>query len=150
VKIGDQLMVESGGILEVLVAREGKGKLIPAVNSPDFLSYKQWMHFAEGSLAARIFSDYRVAQAQGANAQPQRGVSGLDTLKFADGFLATNQYFGGKEFSAADIMMLFPIVYSERLQLAKLSDYPNIVAWQKRVEARPAFQRMVKVARPQQ
>jgi len=151
VRYNDAILVESGAILELLIAREGKGRLRPAVDSPDFPYYLQWMHFAEGSLAARIFSDYRVSQLQGANTPTNafRGVTGADALKFADTFLAKNPYFGGQTFSAADIMMLFPIVYSERLKLAKLSDYPNIVAWQKRVEERPAFLRMVKAARPQ-
>jgi glutathione S-transferase len=150
VRYNDEILVESGAIIEFLRAREGGGRLAPAVNSPDFPYYLQWMHFAEGSLAARMFSDYRVSQLQGANSQGSapRGVSGADTLKFADAFLATHAFFGGKEFSAADIMMLFPIAYAEVLKMAKLSDYPNIVAWRKRVEERPAFQRMVKVARP--
>jgi glutathione S-transferase len=150
VRYNDQILVESGAIIEFLRAREGEGRLAPGIDSPDFPYYLQWMHFAEGSLAARIFSDYRVSQLQGPNAQPStpRGVSGADTLKFADAFLAKHAFFGGKEFSAADIMMLFPIAYAEVLKMAKLSDYPNIVAWRKRVEERPAFQRMVKVARP--
>jgi len=36
VRIGDLLMVESGAIIELLLAREGKGRLRPAVDSPDF------------------------------------------------------------------------------------------------------------------
>lgn len=150
VRYNGEILVESGAIIELLVAREGKGRLAPAVDSPDFPYYLQWLHFSEGSLAARIFSDYRASQIQGSNAQAPawRGVTGPDTLKFADAFLAKHPFFGGKEFSAADIMMLFPIVYSERLKIAKLSDYPHIVAWQKRVEERPAFLRMVKIARP--
>jgi glutathione S-transferase len=148
VRYNGQIMVESGAILELLAAREGNGRLKPSTDSPDFPYYLQWMHFAEGSLAARLFSDYRIAQVQkGANASGPRMVSGTDTLKFADAFLAQHLYFGGKDFSAADIMMLFPIAYSEVLKMAKLSDYPNIVAWRKRVEERPAFQRMVKAAR---
>jgi glutathione S-transferase len=149
VGIDGAIVVESGAIIELLLARQGKGRLAPAVDSPDFPYYLQWMHFAEGSLAARVIADYRVAQVQGANAQgtARRGVSGSDTLKFADTFLANHPFFGGQEFSAADIMMLFPMTYAERIKMATLSDYPNIVAWQKRVEERPAFQRMVKVAR---
>ncbi len=150
VRYDDQLLVESGAIMELLLAREGNGRLMPARDSGEFAYYLQWMHFAEGSLAARIVADYRVAQARGSQERPAaRGVSGSDTLQFADSFLAKHAYFGGEEFSAADIMMLFPIVYAaERLKVITLSDYPNIVKWRERVEARPAFQRMVKAARP--
>jgi glutathione S-transferase len=149
VVIDDQMMVESGAIVEVLLAREGKGKLAPAPTSKDFPPYKQWMHYSEGSLAARIFSDYRVAQVQNAKAEAYKPFSGTDSLKYVDDFLGKNQYFGGKEFSAADIMMHFPIMYSEMLKMANLNDLPNIAAWKKRVEERPAFQRMVKAARAQ-
>jgi glutathione S-transferase len=150
VRYNDEILVESGAIIELLLAREGKGRFVPAVDSQDYPYYLQWLHFAEGPLAARIFSDFRVSQIQGSNAPASgpRGVTGPDTLKFANTFLGKHAFFGGKEFSGADIIMLFPIMYSERLKIAKLSDYPHIVAWQKRVEERPAFQRMVKVARP--
>src|SRR5271170_5426350 len=43
VRIGDQVMVESGAIIELILAREGKGRLEPAVNSPDYAYYLQWM-----------------------------------------------------------------------------------------------------------
>src|SRR6516162_11232961 len=65
VRIGDQVMVESGAIIELILAREGKGRLQPAVNSPDYAYYLQWLHFAEGSFASRVVADYRVALIQG-------------------------------------------------------------------------------------
>ncbi len=56
VRIGDQVMVESGAIIELILARAGHGRLEPAVNSPDYPYYLQWMHFAEGSFAARAIA----------------------------------------------------------------------------------------------
>src|ERR1700677_3053868 len=64
VRIYNQIMVESGAIIELILAREGKGRLVPAIDSPDYPYYLQWMHFAEGSLAARLVADYRVAITQ--------------------------------------------------------------------------------------
>src|SRR6202046_416939 len=52
VRIGDQIMVESGAIIELILARAGNGRLQPAVHSPDYTYYLQWMDFVEGSLAA--------------------------------------------------------------------------------------------------
>jgi glutathione S-transferase len=69
-------------------------------------------------------------------------------MRFADDFLARHPWFGGSEFSAADIMMVFPISYAVRMNVAEAPKYPNIAAWQTKVEDRPAFKRMLAVARP--
>jgi glutathione S-transferase len=151
VKYGDQIMVESGAILEMLLARHGNGKLMPAVNSPDFLPYLTWMHFAEGSFASRVIADYRVTMIQGRQ-QPVAGrprlVDSEAVLKYADDFLSKHPYFGGKEFSAADIMMLFPLNFAGGLNVVDLAQFPNLVAWRTKVEARPAYKKMLAVARP--
>ncbi|MBC7983357.1 MAG: glutathione S-transferase [Candidatus Obscuribacterales bacterium] len=151
VRYGDQIMVESGAILELILARQGKGKLMPAVDSPDYPYYLQWMHFAEGSFAARVIADYRVLAIQGKQ-QPAAGrprlVDAEGVLKFAEDFLSRNPYFGGKEFSAADIMMLFPLNFAGGLNIVDLEPFPNLVAWRTKVESRPAFKRMLAVARP--
>lgn len=153
VKYGDQILVESGAIIELILQREGKGRLAPAVDSPDYPYYLQWMHFAEGSFASRVIADYRVALLQGADkpaAQPGRPkfVDSDAVLKFADDFLGKHPYFGGKEFSGADIVMLFPTVFAGGLNVVNLEDYPNVVAWRAKVEARPAYKKTLAIARP--
>jgi len=151
VRYGDQIMVESGAIIELILAREGKGRLAPALNSPDYPYYLQWMHFSEGSLASRVIADYRVALIQGRPKQPEGGYRLVDSegvLKFADDFLSKHPWFGGKEFSAADIMMLFPINFAGGLNVVDMSEFPHVVAWQKKVESRPAYKKMLTVARP--
>lgn len=153
VRYGDQVMVESGAIIELLLAREGKGRLAPAVSSRDYPYYLQWLHFAEGSLAARVIADYRVALAQGGSqpaAQPGRPqlVDGDDVVKFADDYLSRHPYFGGAEFSAADIIMLFPLNIAESFGVTELKGYPNVVKWREKVTSRPAYKKMLQVARP--
>jgi glutathione S-transferase len=150
VRIGDQVMVESGAIIELILARVGNGRLEPAVNSPDYVYYLQWMHFAEGSFAARVIADYRVALIQG-KPKTTTGYKLVDTeavLKFMDDYLSKHPYFGGADFSAADIMMLFPTNITEAFNVADLAQYPNIVAWRTKVESRPAYKKMLSVARP--
>ena len=151
VRYGNQVLVESGAIIELILAREGKGRLRPAVDSPDYPYYLQWMHFAEGSFASRAIADYRVVMIQGRQ-QPAAGrprlVDAEGVVKFAEDFLGKNPYFGGKEFSAADIMMVFPVNFAANLNIVDIAEFPNVVAWRKKVEARPAYQRMLKVARP--
>jgi glutathione S-transferase len=151
VRIGDQVMVESGAIIELILARAGHGRLEPAVNSRDYPYYLQWMHFAEGSFAARAIADYRVALIQGKPKTPAGGYKLVDTegvLAFMEDFLSKHPYFGGSAFSAADIMMLFPTNLTEAFNIADLSAYPHIIAWRTSVEGRPAYKKMLAVARP--
>ena len=65
VQIDGQVMVESGAILELILARYGDGRMAPPVESKDFPYYLQWLHFAEGSAASRVVIDYRVGQLTG-------------------------------------------------------------------------------------
>jgi glutathione S-transferase len=151
VRIGGQVMVESGAIIELILAREGHGRLEPATSSPDYAYYLQWMHFAEGSFAARVIGDYRVAMIQGKPKTPAGGYKLVDTeavLIFMEDFLSKHPYFGGSAFSAADIMMLFPTNITEGFNVADLSAYPHIIAWRTSVQDRPAYKKMLSVARP--
>ncbi|HTE41360.1 MAG TPA: glutathione binding-like protein [Steroidobacteraceae bacterium] len=151
VRIGDQVMVESGAIIQLILARQGKGRLEPAVASSDYPAYLTWMHFAEGSYASRIIADYRVVMIQGRQ-QPAAGrprlVDSEAVLKYADDFLGKHPYFGGKEFSAADIMMVFPTNFAGNLNVVDMAQFPNVVAWKAKVEGRPAYKRMLAAARP--
>jgi glutathione S-transferase len=150
VRYGDQVIVESAGIIEMLLARHGAGRLRPAVDSPDYPYYLQWLHYAEGSFASRLIADYRVAVIQGRPKTTSgfRFVNSEDVVKFAEDFLSKHPYFGGAEFSAADIMMLFPVNLAGALNVVDLSQYPHVQAWVKTVEGRPAYKKMVEVARP--
>ena len=59
VRYGDQVLVESGAIIELILQRHAPGRLAPVLSSRDYPAYLKWMHYAEGSLAAHLFSDYR-------------------------------------------------------------------------------------------
>lgn len=144
---GDQVLVESGAIIEMILARHAPNKLKPALESPDYPPYLMWMHYAEGSLAARLFSDYRVWNIQ----PPEKRSPMVDSesvVQFAEDFLTKKAWFGGEEFSSADIMMMFPLNVATNLGLVDKDSFPNVAAWKSRIEARPAYQRMLVKARP--
>jgi glutathione S-transferase len=50
-------------------------------------------------------------------------------------------WFGGADFSAADIMMVFALTTMRYFSPRDLSGFPNILAYLQRVAARPAYQR---------
>ncbi|MDB5440451.1 MAG: hypothetical protein JWM33_2878 [Caulobacteraceae bacterium] len=147
VKYGDQILVESGAILELILNRHAGGRLQPALESRDYPAHLMWMHYAEGSLAARLFSDYRAWMA----APPTKRSPLVDSeavVQFADAFLGQHPWFGGEAFSGAVIMMMFPLNVATVLNIVDTAQFPNVAAWKAKAEARPAYQRMLAKARP--
>ena len=70
------------------------------------------------------------------------------TVQFAENYLVDHAWFGGSEFSGADIMMMFPLNVATGLNIVDAAQFPNVAAWKKKAEARPAYQRMLAAARP--
>jgi glutathione S-transferase len=147
VVVDDHILVESGAIIETILARYVPGKLAPPRESRAYPEHVMWMHYAEGSLAARLFSDYRAWRTAPPTAR-SRLVDSEAVVQFSENFLAKNPWFGGSEFSAADIMMLFPLNVATGLNLVDEKQFPNIAAWKLKVTARPAYKRMLAAARP--
>lgn len=154
------VMVESAGIIAYLLSQFGEGRLQPDVDSDEYFDYLLWLHFAEGSALPVLFGEARGGRYAGiqANADqsfvPNTPVVGLVGTRRAMSFIETHleehRYFGGSEFSAADIMMHFvaELAPDPNYFALDLSSYPNFAAWEERVEQRPAYQRAMAVALP--
>ena len=147
VKYGDQIIVESGAIIEMILARHAPDKLAPPLDSEDYPHYLTWMHYAEGSLAARLFSDYRAWRIQPPTERSFL-VDSENVVQFAEDYLTEHPWFGGEEFSAADIMMSFPLRVATSLGLVDEAQFPQVADWKTRTENRPAYKRMLAKARP--
>jgi glutathione S-transferase len=147
VQYGDQVLVESGAIIETLINRHAPGQLQPALASPDYPFHMIFMHYAEGSLASRLFSDYRAWLTQ----PPTKRSPLVDSeavVQYAEDYLAAHPWFGGAEFSTADIMMKFPLDVATMLNLVDVAQFPHVAAWKLKIEARPAYKRMRAKALP--
>jgi glutathione S-transferase len=144
---GDQVLVESGAIIETLINRHAPGRLQPALSSPDYPFHMIFMHYAEGSLASRLFSDYRAWQIQ-PPVQRSPLVDSEAVVQYADQHLGKHPWFGGAAFSTADIMMKFPLDVATNLNLVDREQFPNVAAWKTKIEARPAYMRMRAKALP--
>jgi glutathione S-transferase len=147
VTIGNEVMTESGAIIETIINRYAPGKLTPALNSPDYGQHMIWMHHAEGSLASRVIADYRVWMIKPPTARSPL-VDSEAEVQFAEDYLAKHPWFGGDEFTAADIMMVFPLNFAMQLNIVDKTRFPKINAWKAKIEQRPAYQRMLVKARP--
>ena len=162
---GSVKLVESAAILEYILHRYGGGRLRPAADAPEFVTYLQWLHFAEGSAMPRAQMERMIRQLAGDN--PPGSVAFVHVggskrvLNFAEAHLATRPYFAGQNFTTADIMMHFP------LRLAGLAvqgittvpplfhndrggfkDHPNVSAFLDRMAERPAYRRAMATTMP--
>ena len=148
---GDVVLGESGAIIEYLIARHGDGRLALTAEDPAFPDYLFWFHFANGSvmpscmldLVARTMGDAATTGALGAlRERSGRAFAMIETR------LATVPWFAGAEFTAADIIMLFPLSTMRAFAPRDLTPFPHIRAYLARVAARPAYQRAMAKADP--
>ena len=147
VVIDGQILVESGAIIEVIINRYAKDQLQPALASLDYANHMKWMHYAEGSLAARLFSDYR-AWMTNPPTERSRFVDSEAVVQHAENHLAKHAWFGGETFSTADIMMLFPLNVATGLNIVDVDQFPHIAEWKQRIAERPAYKKMLAAALP--
>ena len=68
-------------------------------------------------------------------------------LAWLDSELAGRDWFAGNAFSAADVMMSFPLE-AARTRAGLDERYPNVLAWLGRIHARPAYQRALEAGGP--
>ncbi|MGH8226329.1 MAG: glutathione S-transferase family protein [Steroidobacteraceae bacterium] len=160
---GELTLAESGAIIEYLVDRYGLGRLIPPAGTPERLRYTYWLHFAEGSamtplLLKLIFDRIPNMPAPFFVKPVARGISRRvltmlvepnlkRQLDFMEAELGNSQWFAGSEFSAADIQMSFPLEASA-LRAGLDASRPKLMAFLKRVHARPAYQRALEHGGP--
>ena len=153
---GDLTLAESGAIIEYLVERHGRGRLIPPAGTRDRLRYTYWLHFAEGSamppLVMKLVFDRLEKGPMPFFVRPiARGIarrvkSGFiepnltRQLDYMEAELGRSTYFAGGEFTAADIQMSFP-VEAAKARAGLDASRPKLMAWLDRIHARPAFGR---------
>jgi glutathione S-transferase len=141
-----QVLVESGAITEYLLAKHGGGRMVPKAGTPDHLNYLIFMHFAEGSAAPRLLPPF-FARFRGGEPDAQQMAAAGRVMSFVEAELAQRPYFGGDQFTGADIMMHFPMKLAVSLYRDRTL-YPAMSAWFDKVTARPAFKAAMARALP--
>ena len=141
---GDIRMWESGAIVEYILARYTDGALKPAVDSPLFPQYLQWFHYCEGM----VMPPMNTIVVQTILLPPdRRNKEALDqaTRLLSRSLAPINETLSGKDyligdFSAADVMLGHACFMSNRFGC--IGDaLTDLLAYVKRIEARPAFQK---------
>jgi glutathione S-transferase len=136
---GDLVLAESGAILEYVIARYGNGRLAVAADRPNFADYLFWFHFANGTMMPSEMLQLLSAM-QGLDANPLKERSER-AFTLVESRLGKVPYFAGNEFTAADIMMLFPLSTMRAFSKRDLSRLPHLRTYLKRIGERPGYQR---------
>ena len=133
-----RVIAETGAVVEYLV--EKGGRLGPEANRDAVLRYRHFLHYAEGSMMPPLLA-LLVVNRLGILGRPARAPVQrmLDQhLDWLETELAGRDWFAGDEFTAADVMMSFPLEAS-RARAGLGQSRPHLIDWLERIHARPAY-----------
>jgi len=155
---GGNTLAESGAIIEYLAERYGPGRLAPAAGSPEYLRYRYWLHFSEGSaqpplLLKLLFDRMKtgpmpffvrpIARKIADTALAAYVLPNLErNLDYMESELGKSEWFAGNQFSAADIQLSFPLE-AARMRAGLNESRPRLMAFLQKIHARPAYQRAI-------
>ena len=133
-------VAETGAIIEYLTDKAG-GRLGPPAEREEALRYRHFLHYAEGSLMPPLLVGLVLGRvplfgrAARKRLQPMIDVH----LDFVERELAGREWFAGNAFTAADVMMSFPLE-AAHARAGLDGSRPATMAWLERIHARPAYQ----------
>lgn len=153
---------ETGAMIEYILDHYGQGRLRPNTGDKNFERYRYWLYAAEGSYMPPLIITLLLNRMETAPmpffARPiaKRLVKGVrdgyldQTMKALFGYLENevgqSQWLAGDEFSAADVIMSFPVeAFSVR---GPNEGFPNLAAYLMRFQARPAYKRALERGGP--
>jgi glutathione S-transferase len=152
---GDIKVAETGAVVEYLLETYGVGRLRPAAGTEDGRRFTYWLHYAEGSamppLLLKLVFSMLPQRAPGLVKPLVKGIAAKTLTSFVDpqlrthvGFwedeLGRSEWFAGDQFTAADIMMSFPVeAGADRAFDAETK--PRLKAFLEKIHARPAYRR---------
>ncbi len=150
---GAAVMAETGAIVETVIEAYGGGRLRPAAGTEARLRWTYWLHYAEGSamppLLMKLVFEVLPQRAPFLVKGLVKGIANTAQSSFVDPQLKAHfdywetelgkaDWFAGPEFSAADIMMSFPIEAGASRGGA-LEGRPRLTEYLHRIHNRPAY-----------
>ncbi|MBB3948960.1 glutathione S-transferase family protein [Aureimonas jatrophae] len=155
------VLAETGAIVTYILHTHGRGRLQPPEGSPDGLRYQHFLHYAEGSAMPPLFLKLvlsRIPENAPIFVRPilSAAMAAVDQrltkprlerhFDYWDSTLRESGWFAGPEFTAADIMMSFPMeAAASRIGIGLRSHIPDFLA---RIHARPAYRRAIERGGP--
>ncbi|MEX6632853.1 glutathione S-transferase family protein [Hyphococcus lacteus] len=151
---GGRVYAETGAMIDYILDQHGNGRLRPALGTQEYDAYRYWLHAAEGSYMPPLVMTLFLTKMETApmpfiiRPVAKKLTNGVrdaylnHTLKglfdYLDAELGKSTWLAGSDFSAADVIMSFPMEgFFARAGSAK--QFPNIAAFLERIHARPGY-----------
>ncbi|MCX4240839.1 glutathione S-transferase [Paraliomyxa miuraensis] len=141
-------IAETGAIIEYLVEK-GDGALGPPPHRDALLRYRYFLHYAEGSLMPPLLIHLVLGRIPLIGRRATRRIEPWIELHldFVESELASRPWFAGDRFTAADVMMSFPLE-AARIRAGLDESRPHTLEWLETIHARPAYQRALERGGP--
>ena len=159
---GDVRVAETGAIVEYLLETHGAGRLRPPAGTEDGRRFTYWLHYAEGSamppLLLKLVFGLLPSRSPALLKPLVRGIAAKAQTGFVDpqlkahvafweAELGRSAWFAGDAFSAADIMMSFPVEAGADRAFDRTA-HPRLDAFLQTIHARPAYRRALERGGP--
>ena len=146
IEMDGQLYTESGAITELLIERFAPEHLRPSIDSTDYGTYLQWIHFAESSLMLPLLLELFTKKA------------GINDNEFLDDYIAEEKhkllsylndevadkaFIVGNRLSGADFMLSFNLIMLAKREM--LEDYPSIKQYALQLASLDSYQRTMRL-----
>ena len=143
-----RVVAETGAIAEYLVEK-ADGRLGAPAHRDAVLRYRHFLHYAEGSMMPPLLVMLVVNRIPLMGKRVAKRIQPMiDThLDWVESELAARPWFAGDEFTAADVMMSFPLE-AARGRAGLDGRRPATIAWLAKIHARPAYQTALQVGGP--
>lgn len=142
-----RVIIESGAIIDYLIRHYGQ-HLQPALTSPEYDEYQQWLHYAEGSAMLPLLLKLYVSRLgeAGAPLSPRIESELANHIGFVNEALKGKDWLLNNEMTGADIQMSF--VGEAASARTNRAAYPQIESWVARFQARPAYRKALERGGP--
>jgi glutathione S-transferase len=136
---GATTVAETGAILEYLVEK-ADGRLGAPAHREDALRYRHFLHYAEGSVMPPLLVKLVLGRVPVFGKTAQKRIQPMidNHLDWIESELAKRHWFAGDAFTAADVMMSFPLE-AAAARAGATQGRPHIAAWLNTIHARPAY-----------
>ena len=141
---GDVTLAESGAVMEYILVKYGKGKLVVGSEEKNYADYLYWLHYANGTLQPSLTRTFfmRMAQVPDDNPVMENAVSRREhAIGLVNERLKDNEWLAGSDLTAADIMAVFSLSTMRLFVPYSLESYPNVIAYLKRVGTTEGYKR---------
>ena len=154
-------IAETGAIIEYIVEKSG-GRLRPAAGTPERLRWTYWLHYSEGSLMPPLLMRLIFSLLPSRSPALMRGIVRAIASRTQQGYiepqlkthfdfveteLGRSTWFAGEDFSAADVMMSFPLE-AAGVRANAFAGRARMKAFVERIHARPAYRKALEKGGP--